>query len=262
MEAYERCMELHPGKLLHELESNRLVRGVMLFDTVDSTNGAAMRVARSGDAEGLLFLALDQMEGRGRAGRSWFSVPGRSLLFSLLLQPPRESEGLTPLLAIASMRALDRFCEGAGIKWPNDIYIGSRKAAGILAESKGESVVIGMGLNVNEESSDFPPELRACATSLRMETGGNHSRSEILVGIMNQLEECYGVWCGSGLEPFIEELERRMLFVGEQVELESGRERFAGVMRGLTGEGLLRLEIDGCERAFASGDLSLRGRSG
>jgi BirA family biotin operon repressor/biotin-[acetyl-CoA-carboxylase] ligase len=253
-------MDLHPGRLLRKLESNRLCRSVVLFDRIDSTNGAAMRAARSVEAERMLFLAEDQMFGRGRAGRSWLAAPGKSLLFSLLLRPPREPEGLTPLLAIASVRVLEALCGEIRVKWPNDIYIGSRKTAGILAESKGEVVVLGMGLNVNEGPRDFLEELRGTATSLRIESGRSQAREEILVGILNELEVCYDLWCESGLSPFVEDLERSMLFIGERVVLESGKERFAGIMKGITSEGHLRLEMEGSERVFASGDLSLRGR--
>lgn len=254
-------MDLHPGRLLRKLESNRLCSSIVLFDRIDSTNGAAMRAARSVEAERILFLAEDQKLGKGRAGRSWLAAPGKSLLFSLLLRPPREAEGLTPLLAIASVRALGGLSGGAGIKWPNDIFIGARKAAGILAESRGGMVVLGMGLNVNETALDFPLELRGTATSLRIESGRSLARGEILVRILNELDDCYDLWCESGLAPFIDDLERNMLFIGERVMLESGRERFVGVMRGLTSDGRLRLEVDGRERVFASGDLSLRGRS-
>ena len=251
--------DLHPGALLRELGANRLCRSIVLFDRVDSTNAAAMRSARSNPTEGTLFIAEEQTMGRGRAGRSWTAPPGKSLLFSLLLRPPREAGGLTPLLAIAAARALGESCGGIMIKWPNDLYIGGRKAAGILAESREGIVVIGMGLNVNESPSDFPPALRAAATSLRIETGRAQSRGEILVDILNGLEDSYGIWCESGLEPFVGEIERSMLFIGEWVTLESGSESFAGVMQGITGEGHLRLEMDGEERVFAAGDLSLRG---
>ncbi len=259
MPAHPRHTDLHPGTLLRKLEANRLCRSVVLFDRIDSTNGAAMRSARSGAAERTLFLAEEQTMGKGRAGRSWTGSAGRSLLFSLLVRPPRDAGGLTPLLAIAAVRALDESCAGTMIKWPNDIYIGGRKAAGILAESREGMVALGMGLNVNEEASDFPPGLRGTATSLRIESGRARARGDILVGIMNKLDDSYTAWCESGLHPFIEDIERRMLFIGEKVRLESGSGSFAGVMKGLTGEGHLRLGVEGGERVFAAGDLSLRG---
>jgi BirA family biotin operon repressor/biotin-[acetyl-CoA-carboxylase] ligase len=251
--------DLHPGMLLKMLEANRLCRSIVLFDRIDSTNGAAMRSARSTAAERMLFLTEEQTVGKGRAGRSWMATPGKSLLFSLLVRPPREAGGLTLLLAIAAVRALGESCTGLMIKWPNDIYIGHRKAAGILAESREGMVVLGMGFNVNERASDFPHDLRGTATSLRIGSGRARSRGEILVRILNELEDRYGVWCESGLQPFIEDIERHMLFIGEQVRIESGRESFAGVMKGLTSEGHVCLEGGGGERVFAAGDLSLRG---
>ena len=254
--------DLHPGRLLRGLASGGLVRSVVLFDMVDSTNRAAMRAARAGSAGGLLCVAEHQTAGRGRAGRRWSSSPGKGLLFSLLLDPTREAESLTQLLAVASVRALDPLCEGVRVKWPNDIYIGSEKAAGILAETREARVVLGMGLNVNEERADFPPVLAERATSMRIVSGRSHSRGAVLIALIQELAECYELWRGSGLEPFVVELERRMLFLGERVELRSGNERFAGIMRGITGEGLLRLDIDGEEHVFPSGDLSLRRRPG
>jgi len=235
-----------------------ICRSVVLFDRIDSTNGAAMSAARSGTAGNTLFIACEQSRGRGRAGRSWTSTPGKSLLFSLLLRPPRDADGLTALLAVASARALDGMCGRVTVKWPNDIFMGGAKAAGILAESKGGAVVLGMGLNVNEGAGDFPPELRGAATSLAIESGRPWPRDEVLARILKELDDCYGAWCSSGLEPFVGELERRMLYAGEQVTLEGGNERVSGVMRGLTGDGRLRLEVEGVERIFAAGDLSLR----
>jgi BirA family biotin operon repressor/biotin-[acetyl-CoA-carboxylase] ligase len=252
--------DLHPGKLLRILEANRICRSIVLFDVIDSTNGAAMRAAGSGASERVLFLAEEQRRGRGRAGRSWVSAPGKDILFSLLLRPPRDAEGLTPLLAVATVRALAESCGEVMVKWPNDIYIGAGKAAGILAQSKEGVVVLGMGLNVNETAEDFPIDLRGIATSLRIESGRPLARGEVLVRILNELDHCYARWCDFGLSPFVEELGRRMLYTGEPVVLESGNGRFVGVMRGLTEDGRLRLEVEGRERVFASGDLSLRGR--
>jgi BirA family biotin operon repressor/biotin-[acetyl-CoA-carboxylase] ligase len=259
MPVYAPHTDLHPGMLLRELEANRLCRSIVLFDRIDSTNGAAMRSARAAAAEGTLFLAEEQTMGKGRAGRSWTAMAGKSLLFSLLVRPPRGAGGLTPLLAVAAVRALGESCTGMMIKWPNDIYIGDRKAAGILAESREGMVVLGMGLNVNEVASDFPPDLRGTATSLRIESGRARTRGDILVSILNELDDRYNVWCESGLQPFIEDIERHMLFIGERVRIESGKESFTGVMKGLTKEGHLRLEVGGAERVFAAGDLSLRG---
>ena len=191
-------------------------------------------------------------------GRSWWSAPGKSLLFSLLLRPKREPDGLTPLLAIAAVRALGGICGDVMVKWPNDVFIGERKAAGILAESRDGAVVIGMGLNVNETEEDFPVDLRGTATSLVIETGRQQARGDILVRLLTELGGCYDLWCRTGLEPFVAELEERMLYRGEPVALESGDERITGVMTGLTRDGRLRLEVEGSVQIFASGDLSLR----
>lgn len=250
--------DLHPGVLLRMLGSNPICRSVVLYDRIDSTNGAAMRAARSGTSGKALFIADEQSLGRGRMGRSWWSARGKSLLFSLLIRPKREPQGLTPLLALAAVRGLGGICGDVMVKWPNDLFIGERKVAGILAESRDGAVVLGMGLNVNETEEDFPVELRGKATSLAIETGRRQARGGILVRVLKELGGCYDLWCRSGLEPFVVELERRLLYRGEPVALESGGERITGVMTGLTRDGRLRLEVEGNVRILASGDLSLR----
>jgi BirA family transcriptional regulator, biotin operon repressor / biotin---[acetyl-CoA-carboxylase] ligase len=165
-----------------------------------STNAdlLARAAADPGSPEGQVLVAEEQTAGRGRLGRSWSSVPGASLTFSVLLRPdavPAARRGwLTLLTGVAVASAVRSVgCVDAVLKWPNDVLAGDRKLAGILAEQSpaGSAVVVGTGLNV----AAAPGELQVsaaglAATSLRAE-GATASRDDLLLGILDQLERWY-----------------------------------------------------------------------
>lgn len=251
--------DLHPAAILKRCRRAGLCRSVVLFDETDSTNRIAADAAARGE-DGILFLAERQLGGYGRKGRRWHSAPGKDLIVSFTLRPERDPHGLTSLAALACVRALSGEACEVSIKWPNDLYIGERKVGGILAESKGGGVGLGIGLNVNGTLDDFPQELRAIATSIRIETGVAHRRHDILIRLIETLGFLYRGWTEAGLVLYIEELSGLMLFMGEEVSLESGGTSVEGVMSGITDDGSLRLDISGEERCFTAGDLTMRRR--
>lgn len=146
-----------------------------------STNDEAFRRAAEGAPEGLVIVAGTQTAGRGRHGRTWQDSPGHSLLFSVLLKPMLPVPSW-PLLSLAmSASVAEAGGEAArttlGVKWPNDVVSAGRKICGVLAESRGGDgmrgvLVIGTGVNVNQEVSDLPVELRDRAASLRLAARG------------------------------------------------------------------------------------------
>jgi len=148
--------------------------------TTGSTNTDLVRLAERGAPEWTLLVAGQQEAGRGRLGRSWVSVPGSSLLLSVLVRPPPLSSGAA-LVTVGAGACMAIAClAGCGLavrcKWPNDLVVGPRKLGGVLVESsvRGdhlEYVVIGIGVNVNQSANDFPPEIRVTATSIALEGG-------------------------------------------------------------------------------------------
>ena len=146
-------------------------------------------------AEGAVALTEEQTEGRGRLGRAWISPPGVSLLLSVLLEPPVETARLPELTVVAGEAVREAIAEVTGlapeIKLPNDILIGGRKTAGILAEARDGRVVLGIGVNVNLAESDLP---ETSATSLLVESGAEVDRAELLVEILDRLERHYDRW--------------------------------------------------------------------
>jgi BirA family biotin operon repressor/biotin-[acetyl-CoA-carboxylase] ligase len=250
--------DIHPAAIARLCGGGRTGHTVVLYETVGSTNSAASRMAESGAPEGTVIIAARQTAGRGRKDRTWYSSPDSSLVFSVILRPRQSGETLTALLALSALEAFDGICEGAMIKWPNDIWIGGKKVAGILAESRGDSVVLGMGIDVNDPGGSFPGELADTAVSLRMVSGKESDRGELLAALLRNLGRNYEIWERDGFGPMSFEMERRMLWVGMAVTVEEGAAAVSGTLSGITADGYLRLETQEGEKVYSSGDVSLR----
>lgn len=163
---------------------------------------STQRLLHESDAEGTLAVAEEQSEGRGRLGRSWHAPPRTSILCSLLLRPDVESERLPELSLVAGAAVASAIAEAAGleatVKHPNDVLVGGRKVAGILAEASEGRVVLGIGVNANQEADELPRGTPIPATSLRLETGEPVDRGKLLVAILARLERDYDAWVASG----------------------------------------------------------------
>lgn len=150
-----------------------------------------------GAPEGALALAEEQTQGRGRRGREWQGAAEKGLLFSLCLRPQVETARLasfTPVAAEAIVQAIALFGGQATVKHPNDVLLGGKKVAGILAEASGGRVALGVGVNVAQEASDLPDRPVYPASSLLLELGRSIDRVELLVCILEQLERHYELW--------------------------------------------------------------------
>ena len=159
---------------------------------------STQRLLTDEHSEGAVALTEEQAEGRGRLGRRWLSPPRVSLLFSVLLVPPVETARLPELTVVAGNACADAIEHVTGlapeIKLPNDVLIGGRKTAGILAEARDGRVVLGIGVNVNVTARDLPQGIDPPATSLLLETGSEVDRVELLVEILGRLERAYDDW--------------------------------------------------------------------
>ena len=249
------------------LRTDRFGRNLVFHEEVDSTNVQAKILARQGAPEGSVFVADCQTGGRGRMGRVWVSPPGANLYFSVILRPsvPPVRLSQIPLLAAAAIhRAFGASVEGVAsmIKWPNDILIGGRKVCGILCEMETEPdmthfVIVGIGINVNLQ--DIPGEIEAVATSLFLESGYEHSRSDILSSILNHFEPLYEEWLeAEDLRDFLPYLERYAWLKNRDVKVEHYKNTLAGRVQGMSRTGELLLEEkDGTVIAVSSGEARL-----
>jgi BirA family biotin operon repressor/biotin-[acetyl-CoA-carboxylase] ligase len=148
--------------------------------------------------EGAVAVADEQTAGRGRLGRPWLAPSGASLLCSIQLRPEISPERLPELTGVAARACTDAIAALTGLepelKFPNDLLIGGRKVAGILAEAREARVVLGVGINVNVPESELPTEVDRPATSLFAETGHAINRGELLVELLVCLERRYDAW--------------------------------------------------------------------
>jgi len=165
-----------------------------------STQDLAKDMALNGEPEGTAVMALNQTQGRGRAGHGWVSPPGRNLALSLILRPELDA-AYAPLLGLLASIAVAHTVESCGVrgvalKWPNDVLAESRKIAGILPEAVMEGgrirfVIMGIGLNVNAQQADFHPDFPIPATSLLLCTGREWNLKEIAGGLLGEIGALY-----------------------------------------------------------------------
>ena len=148
--------------------------------------------------EGALVAADVQTAGRGRLGRRWLAPAGTSLLCSLQLRPAIASERLPELTGVAALACADAIAAltglEPGLKFPNDVLVGERKLAGVLAEAREDRVVLGIGVNVNVPAEKLPQEVDRAATSVLVETGRELDRAELLAELLERLEHRYNDW--------------------------------------------------------------------
>jgi BirA family biotin operon repressor/biotin-[acetyl-CoA-carboxylase] ligase len=167
------------------------------YSYVESTPSTQLLVPAEAP-EGTLVVAGEQTEGRGRLGRRWLAPPGTSLLCSLQLRPPVPGERLSELTGVAARACAAAIASVTGLepklKFPNDVLLGERKVAGVLAEAREDRVVLGIGVNVNVTEAQLPQEVDRPATSLLVETGRELDRAELLAELLERLERGYDEW--------------------------------------------------------------------
>lgn len=177
-------------------------REVRVVQRTASTNADLVAQARRGAPGGLVLVAEEQVAGRGRLDRTWTSLPRSGLTFSVLLRPAVDAAqwGWLPLLAgLATAEAVSRLAEvDVALKWPNDLVVGGRKLAGLLAERVGDAVVLGLGLNVTLRADERPvPE----ATSLALEGAACTDRDPLLRAVLRRLSVRLDAWTATGGDP-------------------------------------------------------------
>lgn len=244
--------------MLDDRARSRLARtrfsDVRWFATIGSTNTWVLDQARSGAPEGLVAVADEQTAGRGRLGRRWHAPSGSSLLCSLLLRPvtlPADRRHLTTVaVAVAAAEACEEVAGFAPeLKWPNDLLVGTRKLAGVLAEAEGDAVVVGIGVNLNWPP-DLPADLSSVAVAANHVTGREVDRRAFLVRLLEGVERWYGRW-----DELASEHRRRCATLGRTVRVELADETFSGDALDVSPEGHLLVDVGACIRTVVAGDV-------
>jgi len=232
------------------LKTKVFARRILSYRTLGSTNDIARQLADSGAPEGTLIVAEEQTRGRGRFGRRWHSPPGCGLYFTLILRPAILPARAPALSICAALGVVDSLREFFGIvvstKWPNDVLINRRKVCGILTElvTRGngvDSVLVGVGMNVNHREEDFPRNLRKTATSLAIELKEGVSRLGVLKRFLLEFERTYIQFSKSGLTPFKDRYRECSVVLGRSVKVRFGDKLLTGIAEDISEEGSLIL---------------------
>ncbi len=207
------------------------------------------------DPEGAVAAADEQTAGRGRLGRAWVAPAGTAILCSVILRPP---EGRRPveLSLVAGVAVADAVEEAldlsAQIKWPNDVLVNRKKVAGMLAEARDDAVVVGIGINVNQERDDLPADTVPPAASLRTTDGVERERAPLLARVLARLEQHYDLWREGGLDAIYIDLGSRDFLRGRRIAVDG----LAGTAVQIDREGRLEIDVGGDHRTIESGEVT------
>jgi BirA family biotin operon repressor/biotin-[acetyl-CoA-carboxylase] ligase len=233
----------------HGLNTKFIGKSVHYFDYLSSTNDLAMQLGMQGAPGGTLVVAESQTKGRGRLGRSWFSPKYKGLYFSLLLKPsitPESSPVLTILVSVSMAEAIKEVTGlDIQIKWPNDLFLGNKKLAGILTEMNAEAdkinfMVMGVGLNVNNDKRS----LVSGATSLKEHLHENLNRPALLQGILRRIEKNYLLWEQKGAHAVIDKWRQLSLTLGKRVKVYCQHKHIEGMATDIDKDGGLIIRKD------------------
>jgi len=242
-------------------------RGIKFFQEVDSTNLIARRLAEEGCPSYTTVIAEEQLKGRGRLGRSWFSPAHSGLWFSIVLRPEKISPAAAaPVTLVTAATLANSLHSGHGlpvkIKWPNDLLIKGNKFGGILSEIKGEPdrieyLVIGVGLNVNQHAAEFPAELKQRSTSLLAASNQVYDRTALFLLLWEDLCRAYALFMKEGFAPFRDRLLAYHSFLGQEVKVTWAGGSLEGLASDLDNDGsLLLMDKKGAMHRIYYGELS------
>lgn len=259
---------IRPTEIQAALDGGLIGRQIIFAPRVDSTNEGLKRLRLEQDlAEGTVLVAGNQEKGKGRRGRRWESPPG-GLWFSFYLRPhiPLEEIALLSLVfAAAAAGALEQYLpQPALIKWPNDIYTAGRKLTGILLETGGELdaseyLIVGIGINTNIDSDDFPLEMRPFCTSLLEQGQRQVPHNELLARVLAQFNQYYNRFMQEGFPAILPEFKAKCLHLGQQVELMQGSRKISGINIDINQRGHLLVQNAQEIVEITTGDVNLVG---
>lgn len=253
-----------------KLEGHPWEKLVHVVDTVDSTNTLLRTMAEEGAPQGTCLIALEQTQGRGRQGRSFSSPKGTGLYFSLLLRPvctPAETGHVTAMAAVAACDAIETLSGlRPGIKWVNDLVLENKKLAGILTEMDADwtsntinYIIVGIGINLNQKSGDFPPELENTAISLRMISRKETQLSDMATALILRFSQMSSSLI-TKKALWISRYRKNCITLGREIKIIRGDSlRYGWALDIDEDGGLLVRYTDGETGTVSAGEVSVRG---
>jgi BirA family biotin operon repressor/biotin-[acetyl-CoA-carboxylase] ligase len=239
-----------------------VVKNLLVFDELDSTNSTAKELARYGAEEGTIVLARTQNQGRGRFDRIWQSPEG-GIYLSFILRPKVSAEktSLLPFVAaLALTKAIESFDLHATIKWPNDVRVNGKKIAGILLESEvtGQAinyVVVGIGMNLNIDITLFSTDIQPKSTSMSHELGNPVDYHEFLKTFFIQFGIFHKLFASQQYDRIIDEWKTHTDTLGKTIRVQTSAETLQGIASDIDQSGFLLLRTEqGDTKRIMSGD--------
>ncbi len=257
---------LSATEISHKLKTKFIGQVIHPFNSVKSTNDIAHQLAEKGAFEGTIVTAEKQTLGKGRLGRSWHSPEKMGIYVSIILRPkftPGQAPGLSIMSALAVAETLNECVpKKVQIKWPNDILINGRKVAGVLTELSAEKskinfVIVGMGINVKQSESDFPPNLRAVATSVQRESKREISRVELLKQLLGNFENEYQLYKKDQLKQSLVRIRKLSSLLNQEVTLQWNGAAVTGTAVDIDSTGSLIIESNENRMTVSSGEVTV-----
>lgn len=250
------------------LQTKVLGQRIDYVETCDSTQRIAHEEAQQGAEEGTVIIAEEQTSGKGRLSRPWTSTAHQGIWMSVITRPAltlHQAPQMTLVAAVAVTRAIEEVTGiQAQIKWPNDVLINGKKVTGILTELQADpdrikAIIIGIGINVNQEKTDFPDALLPIATSLKMVLGESVNRAKLIAKTLQYLEQFTQLYEAHGFSPIKLLWEGYSNTVGKSIRAVMINETIEGTALGISEEGMLEVQLaDGTVRGIYSADIEIQ----
>lgn len=267
------CLKQFPVSLQEDafrfyLANSLLDESVHVFKTIDSTNLEMDRRLNAGDTAPSLAIAANQSQGKGRRGNQWASASGENLYLTLGFRPeiPLSRIGQYTLWLGMKLAELLRVHPGleVSVKWPNDLYLGGKKLAGILTEAKIDTdhvqhLIVGLGLNINGQLGSFPDELKEKATSLRIARQSPCNFNEVAASVAKTvLEASVQYFDESRVSEIQEHWPQYDFLLGKKVQAKSHSGQVQGTAAGIDERGELKIRLeDGSLCTVNSGEVTM-----
>lgn len=235
---------------------------IQVFDSIDSTNTYLKKICNTTKGEFTTIISNEQINGRGRLGRTFFSPANTGIYMSFEIKPDiliSNATFITTATSVAVCRAIENVTKLAPkIKWINDIYIDNKKVCGILAEAVTDvdsgmlrSIIIGIGINVSTSQTFFPTEIKEVATSLNV----NVNKNELIASILNEFYFIYKNFSTT----YMEDYKERSLILGKNIYYIKNGCKYYGIALDFTDNGgLIVKHDDDTIETLTSGEISLR----
>lgn len=258
---------LEPLAIQTGLKTKRIGQKIEYMESCSSTQIIAHQLAQEGTPDGTVVLTEAQTAGRGRMARKWDSAAGKGVWMSVILRPdvvPQKAPQFTLVAAVAVVRAIEEVTKlHPKIKWPNDILLNGKKCTGILTELQSDAdgiqaLIIGIGLNINQDKEDFDPDVQNIATSLKMESGEPVSRQKLVQSLLYYMEIYTQMYIEEGFGMLKILWESYSTTIGHPVRARMTNQTLEGIAEGITDDGVLQLRTaDGKLHGIYSADIEM-----